>query len=197
MPFVAFLDACVLFPPNRRDVILTIAEAGICQIRWSPDVLDEMSRNIVVRAKVNSSRAQTGAQYVRRAMEGAFPDAMVDYSLYAQLIPMMPNDPKDRHVLAAAIASRADVLVTANIKDFQASPESASIKIQHPDEFLCHQLEHTPSDFFHALADLASKRREPMNSVPSIVRALQKTVPHFSTQASNLFSDFLPSWDGG
>ncbi|WP_053960754.1 hypothetical protein [Sulfobacillus thermosulfidooxidans] len=52
MAFVTFLDACVLFPPNLRDVILTVAETGICQIRWSPDVLDEMQRNIVQRAKI-------------------------------------------------------------------------------------------------------------------------------------------------
>ncbi len=62
MAFVAFLDACVLFPPNLRDVILTIAETGICQIRWSSDVLDEMYRNIVNKAKVEPSRARAGAQ---------------------------------------------------------------------------------------------------------------------------------------
>lgn len=42
MALVAFLDACVLFPSNLRDVILSTAEAGICQLRWSPDVLEEM-----------------------------------------------------------------------------------------------------------------------------------------------------------
>jgi hypothetical protein len=63
MAFVAFLDACVLFPPNLRDDILTIAETGICQIRWSPDVLDEMYRNIV---KQGQGRALSG--YSRRAV---------------------------------------------------------------------------------------------------------------------------------
>ena len=43
MAFVAFLDACVLFPTNLRDIILTIAEAGICQIRWSPDVVNYLA----------------------------------------------------------------------------------------------------------------------------------------------------------
>jgi len=170
MAFVAFLDACVLFPPNLRDVILTIAETGICQIRWSSDVLDEMYRNIVKKAKVEPSRARAGAQYLRGEMEGAFPDAMVDRSLYEHLIPAMPNDVKDRHVLAAAVASRADVL----------------------DTFLCHQLELAPRDFFHALEDLASKRHEPMNSVPAIVASLQKTVPNFSSQARDLFYQSAP-----
>ncbi len=191
MAFVAFLDACVLFPPNLRDVILTIAETGICQIRWSSDVLDEMYRTIVNKAKVELSRARAGAQYLRGEMEGAFPDAMVDRSLDEHLIPAMPNDEKDRHVLAAAVASRADVLVTANITDFQVPPGSFSVDIQHPDTFLCHQLELAPRDFFHALEDLASKRHEPMNSVPAIVASLQKTVPNFSSQARALFNDFI------
>lgn len=37
--------------------------------------------------------------------------------------------------------------------------------IQHPDDFLCYQLELAPQEFFHALEDLASNRRKPMNSV--------------------------------
>jgi len=51
MAFVAFLDTCVLFPTNLRDVILTIAEVGICQIRWSPDVLDELQRTYIKKRK--------------------------------------------------------------------------------------------------------------------------------------------------
>ena len=51
-----------------------------------------------------------------------FPDARV--TGYKQLIGSMTNDPKDRHVLAAAVAGRADTLVTENLKDFPpASPE--------------------------------------------------------------------------
>ena len=47
MAFVAFLDTCVLFPMNLRDVILSMAEVGIYQIRWSPDVFDELRRTYI------------------------------------------------------------------------------------------------------------------------------------------------------
>jgi hypothetical protein len=46
----------------------------------------------------------------------------------------------DRHVLAAAIHCKADVIVTFNLKDFP--PENLSkfdIEVQHPDEFIHHQ----------------------------------------------------------
>ena len=49
-------------------------------------------------------------------MAAYFPDARV--TSYEELIGSMPNHPKDRHVLAAAVAGRADILVTENLKDF-------------------------------------------------------------------------------
>jgi len=50
-------------------------------------------------------------------------------------------DPDDRHVLAAAIRGRADVIVTCNLKDFPAGAlKSYGIEAQHPDEFLLNLL---------------------------------------------------------
>lgn len=43
MAFVAFLDADVLYRAVLRDVVLSLAEAGIYQVRWSQDVLDELT----------------------------------------------------------------------------------------------------------------------------------------------------------
>ena len=49
-------------------------------------------------------------------------------------------DLDDRHVLAAAIAGRADVIVTKNLKDFPpAALQPHGIEAQHPDTFLIHQ----------------------------------------------------------
>ena len=72
-------------------------------------------------------------------MDEALPQALV--TGYEGLIPNITlPDPDDRHVLAAAITGRADVIVTYNLKDF---PEEAlapyGIEAQHPDVFLNHQ----------------------------------------------------------
>ncbi|WP_053958002.1 hypothetical protein [Sulfobacillus thermosulfidooxidans] len=104
----------------------------------------------------------------------------------------MPNDTKDRHVLAAAIASGADILVTANLKDFAVPPGFCQVDIQHPDPFLRHQLELAPREFFNALRNLAAERHAPMNSVPAILNSLQKTVPHFALQAKDMLPDYCP-----
>jgi predicted nucleic acid-binding protein len=168
-----------------RDVLLTIAEAGICQVRWSADVLDETERNLAARVKAKSERqAREGAQYLRRIMEGAFPDAMVDRAAYERLIPAMANDEGDRHVLAAAVACRADVLVTANTRHF---PEAAcapyGVDVQDPDTFLLHQFELSPDTLLARLGALAKERRHPMDSVEGILQALRPTAPRFAASA--------------
>lgn len=53
-------------------------------------------------------------------MVSAFPDSSV--TGYEPLIPVMANDPKDRHVLAAAVRGQAHALVTQNLRDFRKSP---------------------------------------------------------------------------
>lgn len=46
-------------------------------------------------------------------------------------------DPNDRHVLAAAIRGKADVIVTANLRDFPANVLGQfGIEPQHPDAFI-------------------------------------------------------------
>lgn len=191
MAFIAFLDTCVLFPANLRDVILTIAEVGICQIRWSPDVLNELEQTYIKKSKVDASKAKAGASYLLGIMKDAFPDAMVERSRYMHMISAMPNAKTDRHVLAAAMASRADVLVTANLKDFRVPAGFCDTDVQHPDDFLRYQLELAPQEFFHALKDLASNRHKPMHTVLGILNSLQKTVPKFASQAQTMLPDYL------
>jgi hypothetical protein len=68
-------------------------------------------------------------------MREFFPDALVRD--YERLVPDMQNNPKDRHVLAAAVASRADYLVTFNLKHFPAAAvEQFDTAIVGPSTFL-------------------------------------------------------------
>ena len=69
----------------------------------------------------------------RAIMEREFPEAQVVG--YEHIIDDMPNDPKDRHVVAAAVKAGAQVITTANLKDFAALPDG--VEAQSPDEVLC------------------------------------------------------------
>ena len=76
-------------------------------------------------------------------MTEAFPDASV--AGFEHLIPSLTNQIKDRHVLAAAIAAGAAVIVTYNLKDFRPGDlQPWSIEAVSPDAFLTECLDGDP-----------------------------------------------------
>lgn len=177
MTLVALLDANVLYPAYLRDALLRMAEAGTYQVRWSREILDEMSRNIL---KNNPSLPRERIERLVRIMEGAFPEAMV--SVHESLIDAMTNAPGDRHVLAAAIGGGADVIVTSNVRDF---PPSAcgpyGVEIQKPDEFMCDLWNaHDAGHLLSAIEDWASHLKTPPLTTEELLEKLAGTVPRFS-----------------
>ena len=106
---VAILDACVLVPAPLRDTLLRLAESPSLYVpRWSDEILSETSRTLL--SKIGLSKKQTS--HLEAEMRRHFPNALV--SDYAHLVGQMQNDPKDRHVLAAAVESDAQFVVTYN-----------------------------------------------------------------------------------
>ncbi|WP_433252761.1 PIN domain-containing protein [Streptosporangium sp. CA-135522] len=150
MPFSAVLDACVLYPNTLRDTLLRIAEQGTYQPLWSEKILNE-----VRGALVRNGRSEEKADYALGCMKAAFPEAMVNG--WESLESAMSNHPKDRHVLATAVRAHADVVVTANMRDFPASAcEPFEISVQHPDTFLCYELEQAPYAIVQVLREQAN-----------------------------------------
>jgi hypothetical protein len=82
---------------------------------------------------------------------------------YDNLIPVLQlPDPNDRHVLAAAIIGRCDVIVTQNIKDFPDEElNNYGIEVQHPDEFLCNHLNLAPGLFCSAIRKVRKRLKKP------------------------------------
>lgn len=120
--FSALLDACTLVPSLKRDVLLEVAERTVYRPLWSAEILDETGRAILrINDKLGKPTDVT-TSYVRRLlaqMNRAFPDALV--TGWEPLVSTIDlPDPNDRHVVAAAVIGRADVIVTENRKDFPA-----------------------------------------------------------------------------
>jgi hypothetical protein len=87
LAFTVLLDANVLYPVYLRDALLRFAQAGIFQVRWSEQILDEMARN--VKAK-HPDLDPARIDRMVGLMKKHFPEAMV--TGYEPLIPSMTND---------------------------------------------------------------------------------------------------------
>jgi predicted nucleic acid-binding protein len=171
-PFKVVLDANVLFPFTLRDTLLRAAAEGLFQIYWSAVILDEAVRNLVASTTITKEQGVR----LRAAMEKAFPEAEV--TGYDPLIAGMQNDPKDRHVVAAAVKAGAQVIVTFNLRDFDALPDG--IEAQSPDEFLSNLFDLDPAGIVELLHDQAAALKKPVHTFAEVVSALAKMVPEFA-----------------
>ncbi|WP_314457310.1 PIN domain-containing protein [uncultured Microbacterium sp.] len=134
--FTAFLDACVLVPIAPCDTLLRMADCGAFRPLWSNKVEEEALRALCeIHPDIDPGRFHSRF----RSMNEAFEDARV-----LGWEPLMEGlelpDPNDRHVLAAAIRGRADVIVTENVRDFPATTLSPlGLEAVRLDEFLLAQ----------------------------------------------------------
>ncbi len=82
-------------------------------------------------------------------------------------------DPDDRHVLAAAIVGRCDVIVTQNLQDFpEAVLKPYSIETQHLDDFLVNHLHLAPGKFCVAVRKVQARLKNPPYSVEDYLATL-------------------------
>jgi hypothetical protein len=97
-------------------------------------------------------------------------------------------DPKDRHVLAAAIRGRAELIVTANLTDFpDAALRPLGLHALSPDAFLLDQLNLNPAQTIAAIIDQATAARTPPLSLDDLLAALARAgVPNFAGEVRSL-----------
>lgn len=175
MPFWAVLDACVLHPVALADTLLWVAHVEVYQPLWSDEILDELRRSVLDRLP------NAGIDERIADMREAFPEAeVVDYE---GLIPSLTNDPKDRHVLAAAIVGKAQVIVTTNLRHFPPDAcEPYGIEPQHPDEFLTNALHLDTARVIRALARQAAAKQRPRITFDGLLERLRESTPMFASE---------------
>lgn len=136
----AFIDANVFVHVWTLDVLLTAADTGLLEPHWSEDVILEVERAF--------SEVRPGSTHQARATMAAagraYPDALVRG--YAHRIADLElPDEGDRHVLAAAVESSCDAIVTYNLRDFpQDALAPYRVEALHPDDLLMQMVETDP-----------------------------------------------------
>lgn len=134
------IDACVLYPTVMREVTLGVAASGAFKPLWSARILEEWAR----AARKLGPGGEDQARAEIAALRARWPDSEVSWppSLEARL--WLP-DPNDIHVLAAAIAGSADVILTLNASDFpRGTLAEEGVSRADPDAFLMGQYRASP-----------------------------------------------------
>ncbi len=109
----AVLDTCVIYPTVMREMLLGAARLGYFMPVWSARILEEWAR--AARKLGPEGEAQARAEIA--LVQAHWPNAEQPANLGVEQRLWLP-DAADIHVLATAVTSSADVIVTVNAKDF-------------------------------------------------------------------------------
>jgi predicted nucleic acid-binding protein len=169
--FTAVYDASVLYPAPLRDLLMHLAATELFRARWTDAIHDEWMGSLL-RDRPDLSRERL--ERTRDAMNETVLDCLVED--FDELIPALTlPDPDDRHVLAAAIRARADVIVTANLKDFPSDVlDRYGIDAQHPDEFVRYLIDLAPGQVCFAVKMHRASLKNPPKTVAEYLDTLAR-----------------------
>ena len=161
----------VIYPAGLRDLLLRLADRYLFSPLWSADIHAEWTSNLLAdRPDID----QNVLDRTRAVMDRHFPDALVTgYEVLAAGLDLPDAD--DRHVLAAAIHGHADVIVTANLRDFPSSRLAPyALVAQHPDAFVADLIQLDPESVLAAVRGHRAALRNPPRSVSQYLSALER-----------------------
>lgn len=155
------LDACVLYPAPLRDFLLSVAFEDVFIPLWSDEIQHEWVRNLLLNRKdLDKDRLEKSVEI----MNLAFPNANVKFKSEITEKIELP-DIKDHHVLAAAIQSQANIILTINLRDFPNDLLSKfGIISMHPDDFLMVLTKELPVQIQSAFDKMVNRLRNPVKS---------------------------------
>lgn len=168
----AILDANVLYRAALRDILLQLAKDDLFEAKWTSTIHDEwmaaLKRN---RPDIDGSQIEG----LRKKMDAETRDPQV--KSYESIIESLylPEDPNDRHVLAAAIVGQCPFIVTTNVGHFPTERlEAFGIRALHPDAFLLALLVEAPEAFCAAIRTVRIRLKKPPYNVESYLQNLSR-----------------------
>lgn len=167
--FTAILDANVIYPAPVRDLLLNLADLEIYSPKWSEIIHEEWIRNLLIK-RIDLSK--TKLLKTVQVMNSVFPDAEV-HGFEELIDELILPDPDDRHVLAAAIKSGADAIITFNQKDFPVKYlKEYGIDIYTPDKFLIQLHKLSPETVKRAFKNQLDSLKNPPQTKKELIETL-------------------------
>ncbi len=178
---ICILDTNVIHPIVIRDILFWFASYDLYIPKWSKHIFDEW-KTLMKRKNVPKFEIE---RRISKAHQ-AFPDAKVkNYESLVENITL--PDLKDRHIVAAAIKSKANIIITHNLKDFPNDYLAIyRLEARSPDDFLSEIIELNPSISVKAFKSLVLNRNNPSINEFEILEILKNN--HLMNTADCLYN---------
>lgn len=166
--FTAVLDTNVVYPAIVRDILFWFAYYDFYTPKWSEHIFEEWKR-VMIEKGVSVEEAN---KRISKA-NSAFPDALVQN--YKGLINHIEfSDKDDRHVLAAAIKTNANLIVTNNIKHFpEEYLQSFSLNAKTADDFLTDIIDLNQKQAVAAFKEMVLNKKNPKQDEFEVLNMLR------------------------
>ncbi len=167
--FTCVLDTNVIYPIVIRDLLFWFAHDDLYTPKWSKHIFDEWA-DVMRRKDVSEEEIKKRIDWANQA----FPDAMVkNYEVLMEGLTL--PDVKDRHVLAAAVKTNANIIVTNNLKDF---PEeyiaTFGLSVKSADDFLTDIVDLNPDVAVNSFRKLVINRKNPALDEYEVLNSLRR-----------------------
>jgi len=167
--FTAVLDTNVVYPVITRDLLFWFAHFDLYTPKWSAHIFDEWKR-------VMKEKGVPDEEVNRRVDKAnlAFPDALVQN--YEPLIEHLNlPDEDDRHVMAAAIKTNANLIVTNNVKHFPGGYlQSYGLSVKSADDFLTDIIDLNQEQAIAAFKEMVLNKKNPKMDEFEVLDQLRK-----------------------
>ncbi|MBC7796095.1 MAG: PIN domain-containing protein [Pyrinomonadaceae bacterium] len=166
----AILDANVIYPAPLRDLLVRLSLSDAFRARWSETIHEEWMRNVL------ANRSDLTIEQLTRTkelMNKAVRDCLVEG--FESLIDKIElPDTNDRHVLAAAIHVKADVIVTFNLKDFPVEKLAPfGVEAIHPDAFIVSLIEENSAKVLSVVKGQQESLKNPPRTITELLQTLE------------------------
>lgn len=155
-------------------IVLDADAHGLCRVRWTEAILAEAQRTLIR----DFGRDPAPIDALLAAMRHHFPRAAIIG--YEARIAAMTNDPKDRHVAAAAVRAGA-AIATFNLRHFRpADLAPFGVRALHPDAFLMELYPAHADTLATIVREQAAQRTDPPLVLTAYLDKLVVPLPRFT-----------------
>ena len=173
---VAVLDANVLYPFYLREFFMRLSkQAELFQAKWTNEINDEWTRNLIAnKPHLSKKEIKQTVFWMNQTIE----DALIHPTEHLQFVKGLDlPDPRDGHVIAAAIAANASFIVTKNLKDFPAKILNRfGVEAIHPDNFVL-RFESFSTELLAIIIKMSNQYTNPSMSPHDVLSRLANEIP--------------------